>query len=112
MEFLSNLSYPARIPGFETRLNPQDGQELSLEIPFDEANHISNTQYAAGGVRSSPSPLPSTCPPSIPTNQLRALLSTCFSTEVNAGRGFGIPNSDSPFISSPQGSEWSSNSSS
>ena len=113
MEFLSNLSYPARIPALEARLNHQDGQDLSLGIPFDEANHISNTQYAAGGVRSTT--LPSTSPPSILTTdgQLRALLGTsCFSTEVNAGRGFGFPNSDYPFTTSPQGSEWSSSSSS
>ena len=113
MESLSNLSYPARIPAFDARLHDQDGQDLSLGIHFDEASHIPDTQYAAGGVRSST--LPSTCSPSILTSdgQLRALLSTsCFSTEVNAGRGFGLPNSDYPFTTSPQGSEWSSSSSS
>jgi hypothetical protein len=111
MEFPTNMSSPARIPAFEARLNPQDGQDLSLGMTLDESNDIYNIQYAAGGVRSSPL---ASCPPSIPTSydQLRALLSTCFSTEVNAGRGFGLPNSDYPFNTSYQGSELSSSSSS
>lgn len=113
MDFPANLSSPARVPAFEARFDPLDGQDLSLERLLDEANGNSNTQYAAGGVRSSP--LASTCPPSVTFtsfDQLRALLSDYFSAEVNAGRDFGLPNSDSPFNTSPQGSELSSSSSS
>lgn len=75
---------------------------------LEEDNGDCNTQCAAGGVRSSP--LASTCPPSMPFtsfDQLRALLSTYFPAEVDAGSDFGLPNSDSPFITSPQGSEMS-----
>ena len=111
MDFPSNLSSPARIPAFEARLNPQDVQDLSLGMPLDGTNDNSNTQYAAGGVLSAP--LASTCPPSLPTSfdQLRALLCTYLSTEVNAGRGFGLLNTDSPFNTSSQGSELSSSTS-
>ncbi|KAF8264760.1 hypothetical protein EI94DRAFT_1737633 [Lactarius quietus] len=111
MDFSTNSSSPARIPAFEARLNPQDGQDLSLGIPLEDN---ANIQYAAGGVRSSS--LASTCPPSVPTSfdqllALRALLSTCLSAEVNAGRDFGFP-SDSPFKTRSQGSGLSSSSSS
>ena len=112
MDFPSNLSFPARIPAFEARLSPQDGQDLSLGMPLDELNDNSNTQYAAGGVLSAP--LASTCPPSLPTSLdlLRALLCTYLPAEVNAGRGFGLPSTDSLFNTSSLGSELSSSTSS
>lgn len=110
-KFPTSLSSPSPIPAFEAHLNLQDEQDLSLGMPFDESNDNTNIQYAAGGVRSSP--LASTCP-SVSTHidQLRALLSTYLSAEVNAGRGFLLPDPDSPFNTGSQGSELSSSSSS
>ncbi|KAH9168473.1 hypothetical protein EDB89DRAFT_1991941 [Lactarius sanguifluus] len=112
MDFPTYLSSPARAPAFEARSNLQRGQDLPLERLLNEANGNSNTQYAAGGVCSSP--FASTCSPSVPfpLDQLRALLITYLSTDVNAGRGFGLPNTDSPFNTSSQTSELSSSSSS
>jgi hypothetical protein len=111
-KFPTSLSSPSRIPAFEARLNPQDEQDLSLGMPLDESNANTNIQYAAGGVRSSP--LASTCPPSVSTHydQLCALLSAYLSAEVNAGRGFVLPDPDSPFDTGSQGSDLSSSSSS
>ncbi|KAH8976640.1 hypothetical protein EDB92DRAFT_1823564 [Lactarius akahatsu] len=113
MDFPTNLSSPARAPAFEARPNLQGGQDLSLERLLDEADGNSNTQHAAGGMCSSPFAF--TYSPSVPStslDQLRALLITYLSTDVNAGRGFGLPNTGSPFNTSSQTSELSSSSSS
>ncbi|KAH8994366.1 hypothetical protein EDB86DRAFT_1270751 [Lactarius hatsudake] len=112
MDFPTNLFSPACAPAFEARSNLQGGQDLSLERLLNEANGNSISQDAAGGVCS---PFASTCSPSVPLtslDQLRALLTTYLSTDVNAGRGFGFPNTDSTFNTSSQTSELSSSSSS
>ena len=96
---------PARIPAFEARLNPQDRQDLSLGINFDEANHISNTTLKAACA-----PLPFLQPAHPPSSPPMANCVLCsalliFPPKSTLAVVFGFPNPNYPFTTSPQGSE-------
>ncbi|KAI0289190.1 hypothetical protein BC826DRAFT_1032988 [Russula brevipes] len=112
MHFLANSSSPSCIPTLDGQSTHSDGQDWFQGLGHDKADsYATTTQHTAGSMYSSPLPS-STSPPTAALDaidhQLIALFNTDCSSNVYAGRYFGISNSDTSSNFGSQDSDLSS----